>query len=580
VGSFAGYTLVDRLGAGAFGEVHRARGADGREVALKVLRPEVVDKDMRARFQREARLGMELDHPRVVKTLDAGEHEGRLYLVTELVPGGCLAGLLQRAGPLDLARATGRVRDLLEALAALHARGLVHRDVKPSNLLLGGDGRAKLADLGLARSVDQRRTLLTLEGMILGTPVTMAPEQADGSSELDIRCDLYAAGCVLFMALTGRAPFEGTTALEIVRGHLERTPPDLRALRADTPVALSQLVAALLQKDPAARPRDPAEALRRLDAAMPPPPAPPVDGPTASTRGGPAREEPFVPRTLPDAPRAAALETPRTLPDAPRGTPQAPFVPRTLPDRPAAPRAVPLTIDDRAPSLGSAPTTPPRASTAGPAVEREGGPATLTRARLTWTGADGVARHLFVYGGATLRGGRDGLERADQDVCLRLLPSQAHAEQNKRISGQHLQLDLDQDGAWVTDLGSTGGTWLGGARLAPKVRARLAPGAPTPLSVAQALTLEARAAAGHVLLTRRDNATGHAYLLLDGACALSLEADGPRPAASGDVGLLWADGGLWLGRGEWPRWRATPLVVGDFEGQVSVARIDPRDQKG
>lgn len=175
------YELLNLLGEGAFGHVWQARDAGGRMVALKLLRPEVMgDADTSRRFEREARLGMQLDHPNVVRVFDAGRVDGRLFLATEFLTGGSVAGLIesyQGNQGLPVADAVRIFADAMRGLQALAQHGLIHRDVKPANLLLDAAGVAKVSDFGLARSTSIDRTRFTADGAIVGSPAYIAPEQ-------------------------------------------------------------------------------------------------------------------------------------------------------------------------------------------------------------------------------------------------------------------------------------------------------------------------------------------------------------------------------------------------------------------
>ena len=274
VGSQVGaYRVLAELGSGAMGVVYEAREeATGRLVALKVVRPEHAhDAVYMERFRREARAAAAIDHPHVTALRAAGEHEGAPFLVFEHVPGGSLARRLKEEGRLPWREACARGAEVASALAAIHAKGLIHRDLKPENVLLDEHGRAKLTDFGLARrdrtsgagSIELQT--FTEQGDLVGTCEYMAPEQADGQKRIDARADLYALGALVFALVAGRPPFEGHGLAALVRMFQER-PPSLRALAPGTPAPLERLVLALLEKDPAARPRTALEVARSLEA--------------------------------------------------------------------------------------------------------------------------------------------------------------------------------------------------------------------------------------------------------------------------------------------------------------------------
>ncbi|WP_258054515.1 serine/threonine-protein kinase [Streptomyces sp. Ru71] len=274
------YRLVEPLGEGGMGQVWEARDERlDRHVAVKLI--SLLSgggshaTDARARFLREARLTARLQHPRIVTLHDVGEAnvEGRAtpFLVMERLRGQGLDALLRRGGitPGDAARWGSQVAD---ALAEAHAAGVMHRDVKPSNIMVTGSGDVKVLDFGIARAADPYATTdrLTQTGFIVGTPPYMAPEQARGRPEP--RSDLYALGCVLFELLTGRLPFEAPDTLGYLSAHLTDTPPAPGSLAPGLSADWDALVLRLLEKDPGSRHDSAAQvaaALRRLDRPEP-----------------------------------------------------------------------------------------------------------------------------------------------------------------------------------------------------------------------------------------------------------------------------------------------------------------------
>jgi hypothetical protein len=248
--SVAGYTIESVAGRGGMGVVYRARDIElERTVALKVIAPELArDAGFRARFVREARVTAQLDHPNVIPVLDAGEDGGRLYIAMRWVEGTDLGRLIHESGPLPPREAAELVAQAASALDAAHSRGLVHRDVKPANLLLPAAARSHvyLTDFGLAKR-DGSSGAITTTGEWLGTPDYAAPEQIEGH-DLDARADVYALGCVLFTALTGHPPFAGVPRLR--KGWAQvNEPPRLGEL----PPALRPVVARALAKAPGDR---------------------------------------------------------------------------------------------------------------------------------------------------------------------------------------------------------------------------------------------------------------------------------------------------------------------------------------
>ena len=244
----AGYTIETVAGRGGMGVVYRARDAElDRPVAVKVIAPDLAsDPGFRARFVREARVTAQLDHPNVIPVYGAGEDDGRLYIAMRWVEGTDLGRLIHERGALDPQEAADLIAQAASGLDAAHAQGLVHRDVKPANLLLPAAGRRHvyLTDFGLAKR-DGSNTSVTTTGHWLGTPDYAAPEQIEGR-ELDARADVYALGCVLHAALTGRPPFADVPRLRKGWAQVHEPPP-----RLDGP--LGPVVAKALEKDPAAR---------------------------------------------------------------------------------------------------------------------------------------------------------------------------------------------------------------------------------------------------------------------------------------------------------------------------------------
>jgi len=247
----AGYRLESELGRGGMGVVYRARHQRlQREVALKVLAPHLAsDESFRQRFIRESQAAAALRHPHIVTVHDAGEARGHLFLALEYIDGTDLARAIEGA-PLEPSRAITLLAQVASALDAAHAAGIVHRDVKPANVLLAGD-RAYLTDFGLAsRATD--RTRLTAVGQVAGTTDYLAPEQVEGRP-FDTRTDVYALGCVLHHCLTGRPPFQRDSDVQVLLAHLNARPPSVRTVRPELPAAIDDVVARALAKEPDAR---------------------------------------------------------------------------------------------------------------------------------------------------------------------------------------------------------------------------------------------------------------------------------------------------------------------------------------
>jgi len=246
-----GYLVLEELGRGGMGVVYRARHEHlDRTVALKVLAPAMSgDQAFRDRFLRESRLAASLDHPAVVTIFGAGDEGGVLYLAMRFIDGRDLAEVL-RAGPLEPERAVAVVEQVASALDAAHEAGLVHRDVKPANILTAGE-RCWLTDFGLAkRSAGQ--TALTGVGQMVGTVDYLAPEQIEGSA-VDGRVDVYALGCVLFHALTGATPYPRDSDVQTVFAHVQQPPPLASAVREGLPQDFDRVIVRALAKSPADR---------------------------------------------------------------------------------------------------------------------------------------------------------------------------------------------------------------------------------------------------------------------------------------------------------------------------------------
>ncbi|MFC8516159.1 serine/threonine-protein kinase [Streptomyces sp. NPDC057257] len=246
------YRLDELLGRGAMGDVWRATDQVlGRGVAVKLLRAEeATDSE---RFRLEARTAGSLNHPNLVGVYDFGAHGGQLYLVMELVDGWSLAQERSLRGVLPPGEVAAVGAQLAAGLAAAHRQGVIHRDVKPANVMLTTDGTAKITDFGIARFADEAAAGMTATGKVLGTADYLAPERALGRPAQPA-VDVYSLGCVLYELLTGQPPFRGATSLAVVQQHVDAAPVPPARLRPETPRPLSDFVLRLLAKDPAARP--------------------------------------------------------------------------------------------------------------------------------------------------------------------------------------------------------------------------------------------------------------------------------------------------------------------------------------
>jgi serine/threonine protein kinase len=286
------YHVLELLGAGGMGSVYRAEHRlMERQVALKVIRKRLVQDDGSVkRFQREVKAAARLSHPNIVTAYDADQAGETHFLVMELVEGVSLARLVADEGPLPVALACNYVRQVALGLQHAHERGMVHRDVKPQNLMRTKEGQVKILDFGLARFLRESAAAeppvsdlspfgpaqpdaLTQVGAMMGTPDFMAPEQASDASTADVRADIYSLGCTLYYLLTGKAPFHDETLWHKLAAHGERTPPPLAEVRADVPRELCRVVERMMAKRGArgrGRPLASPNKDRSLQAVAPP----------------------------------------------------------------------------------------------------------------------------------------------------------------------------------------------------------------------------------------------------------------------------------------------------------------------
>lgn len=276
------FVILERLGEGGMGQVFKARQRSlGRIVAVKIIRPEqTANTTAVRRFRREAEVAAHLDHPNIVHVLDAGESKGTCYLAMEYVEGRDLAQILASVGAVTAPLACEYIRQAALGLHHAHAKGMVHRDVKPSNLLVASGAKpiVKLLDLGLARlralhQDEASISSVTQAGVVVGTLDYMAPEQAKNAHGADARADLYSLGCTLYHLLAGRPPFASGTGMEKLLQHQLDTPSPIEKLCPNLPPKVAQLIARLLAKKPEQRPTSAAEVAETLqpycDAAVP-----------------------------------------------------------------------------------------------------------------------------------------------------------------------------------------------------------------------------------------------------------------------------------------------------------------------
>jgi eukaryotic-like serine/threonine-protein kinase len=246
------YEVEELVGHGGMSSVYKARDALlERHVALKILHEQYsTDDDFVERFKREARSVAQLQHPNIVTVIDRGAEDGRQYIVFEYIDGENLKEHVVRKGRLDVREALEIAAEVAHGLAFAHEQGLVHRDVKPQNILLNGDGRAKVTDFGIARTVDVDG--MTQTGTVLGTSNYIAPEQASGQ-RVDAHSDVYALGAVLYELLAGEVPFPGESFVVVAMKHMHEPAPSLLDVRGDVPLRVAAAVDRALEKDPEQR---------------------------------------------------------------------------------------------------------------------------------------------------------------------------------------------------------------------------------------------------------------------------------------------------------------------------------------
>jgi serine/threonine protein kinase len=286
------YTIIERIGKGRMAGVYKAIDTQGHTVAIKILPPsKAANAEIVARFQREARLALQLQHPNLVRTLETGEERGLHFIVMEYLEGELLEEMLQRRRRLSPREAVRIAFQAMRGLEHLHEHAVVHRDLKPGNIMLlppdvRGKGKAatqqprvKILDIGLGlglfeeEDVEGNEYKLTTEGTMLGTPDYLAPEQARDAHAVTIRADIYSLGCVLYHALTGQPPFPDTSPIRQLVRHATETPLPLRTLNPAIPEALQPILDRMLAKEPDQRyatPQEAANALRAYLLAKPP----------------------------------------------------------------------------------------------------------------------------------------------------------------------------------------------------------------------------------------------------------------------------------------------------------------------
>ena len=317
--TFGSYEVLEELGRGGMGRVFRARHVTlEREVALKLLAGQFSEDEFYVqRFLKEARAAARLNHPGIVQIYDFGQVGAHWYLAMELVEGRSLAHFLKTWGRFSEQNAIVLARQTLAALGVAHAAGIVHRDIKPDNVILGKKGVVKLVDLGLAKRIDDPGASST--GFAAGTPYYISPEQIEGRADVDGRADLYSLGASLFQLVTGQVPFPGSSSAVIMSRHLNERAPDPRTFTPELSEGFCAAVLRLLARERDRRPKDAGEAEREfaaLQAAQSPAAA--AFHPLESAGGAAPDGVPSTPspRPLPTPSNAGAASGPGTFPPA------------------------------------------------------------------------------------------------------------------------------------------------------------------------------------------------------------------------------------------------------------------------
>ena len=264
--SVGSYQVESLVGVGAMGHVYRALDEDGHAVALKLVRGEIAHEDVfRRRFMREAMIAREVKDPHVVPVLEVGEHDGVPYLVQPYIEGGSLADRLAAERRLPASTVLPICREVAQGLDALFAGGMVHRDVKPGNVMLDLDGTAHITDFGLAKVLEG--SVLTRPGQALGSLDYMAPEQIRGET-VNAATDVYSLGCVTYECFTGAPPFAHRPGMRVIMAQISEDPPDPCVKSPELSAELAAVILSALEKDPAERPPSAGEYARRLTEAQ------------------------------------------------------------------------------------------------------------------------------------------------------------------------------------------------------------------------------------------------------------------------------------------------------------------------
>ena len=267
---FGDYVVERLLGKGGMGVVYLVRAPDGSNFAVKVMYSGRMTHDLRRRFAREAEFSMKIHHKNLISVYDVGEdpETGLCYIIMEYMPGGTLSDRIRDLGKMPVGEAVKVIMQIASALDAAHRNGLVHRDVKPDNIMFAADGTPKLADLGVAKIDDDHKTMVTMTGMIIGTPAYMSPEQLMDSHKIDARADIYSLGVVLYEMLSGKRPHSGSTAVELLAKAIRGEPlPDIRQICPEISAAIAYVLSRMCAPKPEDRPATSIAAAQLLQKA-------------------------------------------------------------------------------------------------------------------------------------------------------------------------------------------------------------------------------------------------------------------------------------------------------------------------
>ncbi|TVR16584.1 MAG: FHA domain-containing protein [Planctomycetota bacterium] len=511
---FGDFVPIAHLADGGMGRVWLCGHADGQLVVVKTIRCELSNENFLSRFEREARITCSLRHPHVVTALGHGRsHSGEMWLALEYINGADLSQLLKRRRHLGEVEALRIIRHAADGINAAHQLQLVHRDIKPANIFLDLDLCAKIGDFGCARSTEETRTLLTMDGATLGTPAYMSPEQIRADADIDIRSDIYALGVVLYACLCGRTPFIGPTAA-ILRGHLNDAVPEPSSLRNDLNRGTATILTTCLAKAVADRYQCPADLIAALDGQLRDLGADPYGGLDASTitdampagsvmeetaevtpPSGPDPEWTPLPcsiETAPSPPRDATTPMPASASSATPAT-QLPL-PESLP---AEDESGDDLLDDQ-PTLMEADLkglsaeddalqTLQSDATAEPSLPRHG---LETASSQHWLRLDWQGQTILLWAMDSLSFGK--LRTKPVDYCLRVYPLELERQRCQMISRQHFRLayDFEQRRVTICDDGSANGTRLDGRILNPQQAWPLHDGQTHIVGVPNAIDLE------------------------------------------------------------------------------------------